>query len=139
MKSKTLQPIPIILACIWTVFGVSRFVAYLGLQVNALPRSIFLTVGTFRLHHFVYGDILLVIAGLLAIVFSEKIPKNLLALVYGIGLGLVLDEFPLWLGDVGQLNGYVVIIPYAPTAILLVTIILTVIQIVFVNRRNTSS
>lgn len=106
------------------MFIINRSVAYLALEKHVLPLSVFLNVNGFRLHHFVYGNILILITSFLAIGLSTKVNRSWLALFYGLGLGLVLDEFPLWMGDVHQLQSYVVIIPYAPTAILTISLII---------------
>ena len=47
-----------------------------------------------HLHHFNYGIIALVLAGFLSI-SGSKISKNIQAIIYGIGLGLVVDEIGL--------------------------------------------
>ncbi len=50
-----------------------------------------------HLHHLVWGIVLLLISGLLSFVTANRSPWNeILAGVFGIGAGLTLDEFALW-------------------------------------------
>lgn len=126
MKNKNTQPIAIIFLSVLIVFLISRMIAYLVIDTHSLPESLFVTVGSYRLHHFVYGNILILITSFLAIGLRAKINQNWLALFYGIGLGLVLDEFPLWMGDVNQLQSKVVIIPYATTAVIVSLVFLLI-------------
>jgi hypothetical protein len=51
----------------------------------------------YHIHHFYFGIILLVIAGWLAIVERPYIKNRYLAVIYGVGLGLFLDEIGLLL------------------------------------------
>jgi hypothetical protein len=80
-------------------FGIVRGITY-AIRYHWLP---FLhdTVSTsgLHIHHMVYGIFLLLITGYLALAFPEKQGKRLvaLALLYGIGAALTLDEFALWL------------------------------------------
>lgn len=124
LRHSAAQPPGIILVSILAVFVISRLIAYLVIAQGSLPHSLFVRVHGFRLHHFVYGNLLILITSFLAIAVNARVNRNWLALFYGIGLGLVLDEFPLWMGDISQLNGYVVIIPYAPWAVLAMSIVL---------------
>ncbi len=61
-----------------------------------LSPSLFLQVGNYHIHHFTYGFILLAIAGYLAIIRKGRSPIWL-ALIYGIGLALAVDETGMWL------------------------------------------
>lgn len=126
----------IILASILVMFAINRSVAYLALEKHLLPLSVFLNIKGFRLHHFVYGNILILVTSFLAIGLNTKVNRSWLALFYGLGLGLVLDEFPLWMGDIHQLNSYVVFIPYAPTAILAISV---VIILLLVKRKRSNN
>lgn len=117
-------PLVIILTSIIVVFGVSRIIAYFVLINKSLPAWFFATLGEFRLHHFVYGNILILITSFFAIGLGITKHKNRFALFYGIGLGLVLDEFLLWMGDVRQLTSNVLFIPYSLTAIAVASIII---------------
>jgi hypothetical protein len=61
------------------------------------PGSV-VTDGGLHLHHLVWGIILLLISGLLSFVTANTSPGNeILAGVFGVGAGLTLDEFALWI------------------------------------------
>jgi hypothetical protein len=50
-----------------------------------------------HLHHLVWGIVLLLIAGFLSFVTAARSPwEEILAALFGIGAGLTLDEFALW-------------------------------------------
>lgn len=115
MKKK-LMPLVIILNALIITFLVSRLTAYLILNKH-LPSFLFASVNGFRLHHFVYGNIIITVTSFLAIGLGINNHKNLFALFYGIGLGMVLDEFLLWIGDVEQLTSNVMWIPHSTTVI----------------------
>jgi hypothetical protein len=54
--------------------------------------------GGVHVHHLVFGIVLLMIAGFLELSFRPDSPwQEILAIAFGIGLGLTLDEFALWL------------------------------------------
>lgn len=124
LERSNIAPLVIILLSIFVVFFTSRIGAYLIMVYEVLPWSLFIKLGTFRLHHFVYGNILITITSFLAIGLGIRKHKNWFALFYGIGLGLVLDEFLLWIGDVEQLTSYVLFIPYSLTVIAIVSLII---------------
>lgn len=63
-------------------------------------RRIFRNVGGKggrHIHHLVWGILLLLISGYLALAFDPDRIRNLLAVLFGIGAALTLDEFALWL------------------------------------------
>ena len=80
-------------------FAVVRFITY-SIRYHWLP---FLhdnvTKSGLHIHHFVYGIIILLVVGYLALAFPEHRGKRLiaLALFYGIAAALTLDEFAIWL------------------------------------------
>ncbi|MEF8847045.1 MAG: hypothetical protein V5A57_01265 [Candidatus Paceibacterota bacterium] len=51
----------------------------------------------YHIHHFYFGIFLIAIAGWMSITDSDKIKKKGLAIMYGIGLGLLMDEIGLLL------------------------------------------
>ncbi|MFZ0089485.1 MAG: hypothetical protein WAL63_08265 [Solirubrobacteraceae bacterium] len=56
------------------------------------------TAGGLHVHHVVWGIWLLLIAGFLGFVLPAESPRNeILAGIFGVGAGLTLDEFALWL------------------------------------------
>ncbi len=118
-------PLIIILVSIIVVFIISRFLTYLILIKNTLPSILFLNLNGFRLHHFVYGNVIITITSFIAIGLGIRRHRNLFALFYGIGLGLVLDEFLLWMGSVEQLTSNVLFIPYSMTAVALASIFIS--------------
>jgi hypothetical protein len=51
-----------------------------------------------HLHHLVWGIVLLLLAGFLSFVTRAKSPwEEILAALFGVGAGLTLDEFALWI------------------------------------------
>jgi len=55
------------------------------------------TAGGLHLHHLVWGILLLLLSGFLAFATGQASPwTEILAAVFGIGAGLTLDEFALW-------------------------------------------
>jgi hypothetical protein len=56
------------------------------------------SVGGTHVHHLVWGILLMLVVGYSAIAFEPDSPwRELLAVLFGIGAGLTLDEFALWL------------------------------------------
>ncbi|MFT4261236.1 MAG: hypothetical protein ACMXX9_02265 [Candidatus Woesearchaeota archaeon] len=51
----------------------------------------------YHIHHFYFGILLIAIAGWLAIVKSSSLSNKAIAIIYGVGLGLFLDEIGLLL------------------------------------------
>ena len=126
-KKKTqrnVHHLEIILGSIIGTTIVSRLITYFVLVRKTLPSGLFVNFGEFRLHHFVYGNILLVTTSFLVIGLGVKKNTNLLALLYGIGLGLVLDEFLLWIGDTKLLSSYVLFVPYSIPVISIVCVVI---------------
>lgn len=109
-------PLVIILCSVILTFLISRIITWL-IMSKVLPPFLFVDFNGFRLHHFVYGNIIITITGFLAIGLGIRKHKNLFAVSYGIGLGLVLDEFLLWMGDVNQLPNNVMWIPRSFSAV----------------------
>ncbi len=143
LRRSNIAPLAIILASIVLVFVISRLITFSIMEWKILPKFLFTAFGDFRLHHFVYGNILITITSFLAIGLGIRKHKNWFALFYGIGLGLVLDEFLLWIGDVEQLTSNVLWIPYsgviiATVALLISTIIMfRLYQIKPIHNRHT--
>ncbi|KKP47513.1 MAG: hypothetical protein UR39_C0004G0017 [Candidatus Woesebacteria bacterium GW2011_GWA1_33_30] len=129
LEKASIAPLVIILLSIIVVFLISRIGSFLVLT-GILPWYLFANINGFRLHHFVYGNILITITSFFAIGLGIRKHKNWFALFYGIGLGLVLDEFVLWMGDISQLTSYVLFIPYSLTAITVASLIIATIIMV---------
>ncbi|MFA6258031.1 MAG: hypothetical protein WC671_03440 [Candidatus Paceibacterota bacterium] len=124
LNKSDIAPLVIILLSIISVFIISRILTYLILITETLPSYLFIDLGFLRLHHFVYGNILITITSFFAIGLGIKRHKNWFTLFYGIGLGLVLDEFLLWMGDIKQLTSEVLFIPYSATVIAIVSLLI---------------
>lgn len=104
-----MQPLLVLFLCILLTFLVSRLITFAVLVWRIVPESA-LSNGR-RPHHFVYGNILILLASF-AVIGLHIDPSNIIVLTgYGIGLGLVLDEFPHWMGDTKELGRNVPIIP----------------------------
>jgi hypothetical protein len=66
-------------------------------KVSWWPGSI-QTEGGIHLHHLVFGIVLLMLAGFCEFAFQPESPwLEILAAAFGVGMGLTLDEFALWL------------------------------------------
>ncbi|MGH2587644.1 MAG: hypothetical protein ACRDJE_22215 [Dehalococcoidia bacterium] len=50
-----------------------------------------------HIHHLVWGILLLLVTGFIAVGFAPEGNRELLAILFGIGAALTLDEFALWL------------------------------------------
>lgn len=125
--NKNLIPLLIILNSIVLVFAFSRMLTYLIMHTDYLPDYLFAQIGNFRLHHFVYGNILILITSFLAIGLGIHKHRNLFAVFYGIGLGLILDEFLLWVGNVEELTRNTLWIPHSLTAVSITSLIIATI------------
>ena len=66
-------------------------------RVSWWPGSV-KTSGGLHLHHLVWGIVLLLLSGFLSFALEPASPWNeILAAMFGIGAGLTLDEFALWI------------------------------------------
>jgi hypothetical protein len=66
-------------------------------RVTWWPGSVKTSSGL-HLHHLVWGIVLLLVAGFLSFVTRARSPwEEILAALFGIGAGLTLDEFALWI------------------------------------------
>ena len=56
------------------------------------------TGGGLHIHHLVWGIVLLMVSGFLGFALQPESPwMDVLAVLFGVGMGLTLDEFALWL------------------------------------------
>ena len=82
----------------FATFATARLVAYSIHQGQHFFPTIYVE-GT-HVHHLVYGIVLLLIVGYLWILQADTISpwrSRLVAVLYGVGAALTLDEFALWL------------------------------------------
>jgi len=78
-------------------FGFIRTSAHLiRAQVKWWPGNV--NVGGTHIHHLVWGILLLMISGYLGVAVAPPSPwHEICAVFFGVGMGLTLDEFALWL------------------------------------------
>jgi hypothetical protein len=97
-------------------------------QVRWWPGNV--SVGGTHIHHLVWGILLLLINGYIAVAIAPDSPwREVVAVFFGIGTGLTLDEFALWLNlkDVywekeGRKSIDAVIIAAAVSGVLLISL-----------------
>ncbi len=114
----------IIALTIPAMYVLSRLLAFAVLKWKILPANV-LSNGK-RPHHFVYGNILIVGVAIAAVGFGVNPSSWYLAVLLGVGVGLVLDEFPHWMGNVKELSRNVVFIPESLWAIMVVEVLLLI-------------
>ena len=78
-------------------FGFIRTSAHMiRAQVKWWPGNV--EVGGTHIHHLVWGILLLLVCGYVAVAVAPQSPwRELVAVLFGVGTGLTLDEFALWL------------------------------------------
>jgi hypothetical protein len=88
----------LILVAFLCSFGFIRTSAHMiKAQVSWWPGNVETKGGT-HIHHLVWGILLLMVCGYLGIAIADTSPwLELIAILFGIGMGLTLDEFALWL------------------------------------------
>jgi hypothetical protein len=91
------QPELFLLLAFLVTFGFIRTSAHLiRAQVKWWPGNV--SVGGTHVHHLVWGILLMLATGYTAIAIGPGHPgREILAVLFGIGTGLTLDEFALWL------------------------------------------
>jgi hypothetical protein len=87
----------ILLGCMLLSFGFIRFsTRMIRAEVSWWPGNV--SPGGLHIHHLVFGIVLLMLSGFLNFVIQPGSPWfEILAGVFGVGMGLTLDEFALWL------------------------------------------
>jgi hypothetical protein len=91
------QPELFLLLAFLVSFGFIRTSAHLiRAQVSWWPGNV--KMGGTHVHHLVWGILLLLTVGYAGIAFAPGSPlREIFAILFGIGIGLTLDEFALWL------------------------------------------
>jgi hypothetical protein len=91
------QPEFLFFVAFLVTFGFIRTSAHLiRAQVSWWPGNV--EVGGTHIHHLVWGILLLLIAGYVGAVIAPPSPwHEIAAILFGVGTGLTLDEFALWL------------------------------------------
>lgn len=79
----------------WILTAFIPTFAIARLWVRYLPET-FVQVNGQHIHHFAYGFVLLAVSGYLAITRPKR-ATPFLAIIFGIGLGLAIDEAGMWL------------------------------------------
>lgn len=88
------QPALLLLVAFGLTFGITRFITH-SIRAERFSWLGDIEAGDTHIHHLVWGIILLLISGLLAVYVQP--PLEVTAIVFGIGAALTLDEFALWL------------------------------------------
>jgi hypothetical protein len=88
------QPLLLMLIAFGATFGLTRFITH-SIRAQRFPWLGNIEAGDTHVHHLVWGIVLLLVAGVLAIVIRP--PLEVTGIVFGIGAALTLDEFALWL------------------------------------------
>jgi|SRR6056297_804326 len=74
-----------------------------AIKEGAIPSKLYIgrniIVYGYHIHHFYFGILLLSIAGWMAIVGNDYFSKEKLAVMYGVGLGLFMDEIGMLLSE----------------------------------------
>lgn len=88
------QPLLFMLIAFGATFGLTRFITH-SIRAERFSWLGNVEAGDTHIHHLVWGILLLLVAGVLAVVVQP--PLEVTAIVFGIGAALTLDEFALWL------------------------------------------
>jgi hypothetical protein len=90
------EPELLLMLAFLLTFGAVRLVTY-SIRYDWLPVFQNMVVGGTHVHHMVPGMLLVLVTGFLSLAMSERRPTRLLAVLFGVGAALVMDEFALWL------------------------------------------
>jgi hypothetical protein len=84
----------------WLAFVVTfvllRLLTY-GIRYGVLPFHNVVTPSGLHIHHFVWGILILLIVGFAGYMIEDPRWHPWLALAFGVGAALVIDEFALWM------------------------------------------
>ncbi len=87
----TIRPYTLTLSALILTVSVARLISYRAPRFHWEPQA------GLHVHHYAFGIFALAIAGYTALVFKGPRATFWIALLYGFGMGLVFDEFGLWL------------------------------------------
>jgi hypothetical protein len=88
------EPVFLLLLAFLVTFALARFYTRLA-RVRGWGSG---SAGGIHLHHMVFGIVIVLLSGLLVIALDPGTPAlEILAVAFGIGAALTLDEFALWL------------------------------------------
>jgi hypothetical protein len=90
------EPLMFMLLAFLATFGITRFITH-SIRTQRFTFLGDVHMGDTHVHHLVWGIILILITGFLAIALDPSPPKVILGIFFGIGAALTLDEFALWL------------------------------------------
>lgn len=88
------QPALFMLVAFGLTFGITRFITH-AIRAERFGWLGNIEAGDTHIHHLVWGIVLLLVSGILAVYVQP--PLEVIAIVFGIGAALTLDEFALWL------------------------------------------
>ncbi|HKJ34943.1 MAG TPA: hypothetical protein VKA36_00100 [Solirubrobacterales bacterium] len=88
------QPLFLMLVAFGVTFGLTRFITH-SIRTERFSWLGNVEAGDTHIHHLVWGIVLLLLSGVLAVVVQP--PLEVTGIVFGIGAALTLDEFALWL------------------------------------------
>ncbi len=88
------QPLLLMLFAFGATFGVTRFITH-SIRADRYSWLGNVEAGDTHIHHLVWGIVLLLVSGVVAITLQP--PLEVTAIIFGIGAALTLDEFALWL------------------------------------------
>lgn len=77
-------------------FVIARSIAY-SIRYDIVPEFLFfiktIYIKGYHIHHYNFGIILLIITGFLSLIDSLRSHIRKIAIIYGVGLALIIDEF----------------------------------------------
>lgn len=80
-------------------FLISFALARIITAIFVFKHELFFIIGTYHIHHFYYGIILLITASFIGIISYNKRLHYLAAVIFGTGLGVLTDEVGLLLSE----------------------------------------
>lgn len=86
-----------ILLSFLTTFILARLVVFLSGTNWDIEFLASLAIGGHHIHHFAYGITILTLNNFILLFIPHRYSKGWLYVLYGIGLGLIFDEFGIWL------------------------------------------